>query len=173
MTPGWSRCCPGWWPARANLAGVTEPHRPLRAPGRVWRLGAVAGVAGLLFYGSARGDDDAFPFGPMNQYSFRTDPNGAISALWLDADTAAGTHLRLNLASSADVGIARAELEGQFDRIIADPSRLQELADAWARLHPDRPRLTRLTLGQDVTPLRHRRPAGQHTDVLAHWDVRP
>jgi hypothetical protein len=133
----------------------------------------VGAVAALLLYGSAWGGDDQFPFGPMNQYSFRTDPNGGISALWLDADTAAGTHLRLNIASSADVGIARAELEGQFDRIRADPSRLQELAEAWARLHPDRPRLTRLTMGQDVTQLHHGRPAGRHTDVLTHWDVTP
>jgi hypothetical protein len=131
----------------------------------------VGAVAALLCYGSAWGDDDAFPFGPMNQYSFRTDPNGGISALWLDADTAAGTHLRLNIASSADVGIARAELEGQFDRIIAEPCRLQELADAWARLHPDRPRLTRLTLGQDVVQLHHARPAGHRTEVLAQWTV--
>jgi hypothetical protein len=139
----------------------------------LWRLGGVAAVAALLFYGSAWGQDDNFPFGPMNQYSFRTDPNGAISALWLDADTAAGTHIRLNIAGSDDVGVARAELEGQLDRILADPSRLQELAQAWARLHPDRPRLIRLTVGQDVTQLRHGRPAGRHTDVFTHWDVTP
>ena len=90
----------------------------LPALGRVWRLGAVGAVAALLLYGSARGQDDNFPFGPMNQYSFRTDPNGGISALWLDADTAAGTHIRLDIAGSGDVGIARAELEGQLDRII-------------------------------------------------------
>jgi hypothetical protein len=133
----------------------------------------VSVVAALLLYGSAWGEDDNFPFGPMNQYSFRTDPNGGISALWLDADTVTGAHLRLNIAGSGDVGIARAELEGQLDRILADPSRLQELARAWARLHPDRPRLVRLTVGQDVTELRHGRPAGRHTDVFTHWDVTP
>lgn len=130
-------------------------------------------AAALLFYGSAWGQDDNFPFGPMNQYSFRTDPNGEIHALWLDADTAAGTHVRLDIASSGDVGVARAEIEGQLDRIIADPSRLQELAEAWARLHPDRPGLTRLTVGQDVTLLRHGRPNGHRTDVFTHWDVTP
>jgi hypothetical protein len=151
---------------------VTEPRTLLRTGARVWRLGAVGAVAALLLYGSAWGQDDNFPFGPMNQYSFRTDPNGEIRALWLDADTAAGTHLRLNIASSADVGIARAEIEGQLDRIIAEPARLQELADAYARLHPDRPRLTGLTVGQDVTLLRRGRPHGRRTDVFTHWDVR-
>jgi hypothetical protein len=91
----------------------------------------------------------------------------------LDADTAAGAHIRLNIAGSDDVGVARAELEGQLDRILADPSRLQELAQAWARLHPDRPRLIRLTVGQDVTQLQHGRPVGRHTDVFTHWDVTP
>jgi hypothetical protein len=152
---------------------VSEPRPALRAAARVWRLGAVGAVAALLLYGSAWGQDDNFPFGPMNQYSFRTDPNGPISALWLDADTAAGTHLRLNIAGSDDVGIARAELEGQLDRILADPSRLQELAQAWARLHPDRPGLTRLTVGQDVTQLHHGHPAERHTEVFTHWDVTP
>jgi hypothetical protein len=133
----------------------------------------VGAVAVLLFYGSAWGQDDLFPFGPMNQYSFRTDPNGEIRALWLAADTAAGNRFRLNIASSADVGIARAEIEGQLGRIIADPSQLQELAQAYARLHPDRPRLTRLTVGQDVRLLHHGRPAGTRTDVFTHWDVRP
>jgi hypothetical protein len=133
----------------------------------------VAAVSALLFYGSAWGQDDAFPFGPMNQYSFRTDPNGEIRALWVDADTAAGTQIRLDIASSDDVGIARAELEGQLDRIRAEPSQLQELAAAWARLHPDRPRLTRLTVGQDVTLLRNGRPHGHRTDVFTHWDVTP
>lgn len=152
---------------------MTRPREPLSGPARAWRLGAVGAAAALLFYGSAWGQDDLFPFGPMNQYSFRTDPNGEIRALWLDADTAAGTHLRLDISSSADVGIARAEIEGQLDRIIADPSRLQELAQAYAQLHPGRPRLTRLTVGQDVTLLRHGRPHGSRTDVFTHWDVTP
>jgi hypothetical protein len=47
------------------------------------------------------------------------------------------------------------------------------LAQAWARLHPDRPRLIRLTVGQDVTQLQHGRPVGRHTDVFTHWDVTP
>jgi hypothetical protein len=152
---------------------MTRPRVSLSAPARAWRLGAVGAVAALLFYGSAWGQDDNFPFGPLNQYSFRIDRNGEIRALWLDADTAAGTHLRLDISSSEDVGIARAEIEGQLDRIIAEPARLQELAQAYARLHPARPRLTRLTVGQDVTLLRDGRPSGTRTDVFTHWEVQP
>jgi len=128
-------------------------------------------VLGALCYGSARGDDDLFPFGPMNQYSFRVDPNGMIRSLWLEVDTTAHTHVRVDLSSALEVGVSRAELEGQLDRIITAPARLQQLAAAWGALHPDRPRLTELTVGQDVVLLRHGRAAGHRRDVFTSWTV--
>jgi hypothetical protein len=150
-------------PARVRRAGSAS---------RAWRLGASAAVVGALLYGSAFGEDDLWPFGPMNQYSFRIDPNGEIRALWLEADTSAGTHIRPDISAAGDVGVARAELEGQLDRIIAAPQRLQTLADAWRRLHPDRPALTELTVGQDVVVLRDGREAGHRRDVFTSWHVR-
>lgn len=151
------------------------PRRALRPPltrgARGRRLGAAAVVVGLLLYGSAAGGDDIFPFGPMTQYSFRIDPDGEIRALWVEADAADGRHIPIDLSSSADVGVARAEVEGQLDKIIADPSRLEELATAWRRLHPDRPSLTRLTIGQDVIELHDGRESGRRKDVFTSWDV--
>jgi hypothetical protein len=149
--------------------GALRP--PLTRGGRARRSAASAIVLGLLLYGSAEGGDDLFPFGPMTQYSFRIDPDGEIRALWVEADAADGRHLRLDLSSSADVGVARAEVEGQLDKIIADPSRLAELATAWSRLHPDRPALTRLTVGQDVVELRDGRESGRRTDRFVSWSV--
>ncbi len=150
--------------------GVDAAKRPaLTRAGRVWRLGAAAVALGLLAYGSAAGDDDLFPFGPMSQYSFRIDPDGEIRALWVEADLADGSHRRLDISAAGDVGVARAELEGQLDRIIAEPDRLAELAAAWKRLHPDRPELRRIVVGQDVVELSGGRQDARRSDVFASW----
>ena len=148
-------------------------RKPLSRSGRGWRMGAVAAGVGLLIYGSAWGSDDLFPFGPMSQYSFRIDPDGEVRALWVEADLADGSHRRLDISNADDVGVARAEIEGQLDRIIADPQRLSELADAWAELHPDRPALRRIIVGQDVVELHNGSEAGHRTDVFTSWSAAP
>ncbi|HUR75384.1 MAG TPA: hypothetical protein VMZ00_13980 [Sporichthya sp.] len=153
-------------------AGVPKAGS-LSGLGRAWRLGAVVGALGLLVYGSAWGSDDQFPFGPMSQYSFRIDPDGEVRALWVEADLADGSHRRLDISDADDVGVARAELEGQLDRIIADPQRLSTLAEAWVRLHPDRPELRRIVVGQDVVELSAGREAGHRTDVFTTWNATP
>lgn len=152
--------------------GVDAAKRPaLPVAGRLWRMGALAVVVGLLLYGSAWGDDDLFPFGPMTQYSFRIDPDGEIRSLWVEADLADGTHRRLDISNAGDLGVARAELEGQLDRIIAEPDRLETLAEAWVRLHPDRPELRRIVVGQDVIELSGGRQDGTRTDTFAAWSA--
>lgn len=152
-----------------DLQAGAPKRKPLSRVGRGWRLGAVATALGLLVYGSAWGDDDLFPFGPMSQYSFRIDPDGEVRALWVEADLSDGSHRRLDISNADDLGVARAELEGQLDRIIADPDRLSTLADAWARLHPDRPELRRIIVGQDVVELHNGRESGHRTDVFTSW----
>jgi hypothetical protein len=155
------------------LQAGAPKRRPLPGAGRAWRLAAVLGVLGLLVYGSAWGGDDLFPFGPMSQYSFRIDPDGEVRALWVEADLADGSHRRLDISNAGDIGVARAELEGQLDRIIADPQRLATLAEAWVRLHPDRPELRRIIVGQDVVELSDGREAGRRTDVFTAWSAAP
>lgn len=156
-----------------DLQAGAPKRRPLPAPGRAWRLAAAVAALGLLVYGSAWGDDDLFPFGPMSQYSFRIDPDGEIRALWVEADLADGSHRRLDISNAGDIGVARAELEGQLDRIIADPQRLATLAEAWIRLHPDRPELRRIIVGQDVVELADGREAGRRSDVFTTWSAAP
>lgn len=147
----------------------TAKRPALTGAGRCWRLAVSALALGLLGYGSAFGGDDLFPFGPMSQYSFRIDPQGEIRALWVEADLADGSHRRLDISSAGDVGVARAELEGQLDKIIADPGRLAGLAEAWRRLHPDRPELRRVTIGQDVVELTDGRQGQRRSDTFASW----
>lgn len=148
-----------------------DARRPLGVFGRAFRLGAVVVVLALLGYGSAFGSDDEFPFGPMTQYSFRIDPDGEIRALWVEAELADGTYRRLDISSSTDVGVARAELEGQLDRIIAEPARLEALAAAWTRLHPDRPALVRIVVGQDVVDLDGGRQTDRRSETFTEYLV--
>jgi hypothetical protein len=136
------------------------------------RLVAVAAAAGVLLYGSAYGEDDLWPFGPMVQYAFRTDPDGEIRSTFIDADTTDGRRTRVNL-STGGVGIARAEVEGQLTKIVAEPWRLQDLATAQRRLHPDAPQFARLYLRQQVIDLQGGRKTGERTETLATWTVRP
>jgi hypothetical protein len=148
------------------------PRMTVGALAKAWRLAAAGAVLALLAYGSHQGSDDLFPFSPMTQYSFRIDPDGEVRALWLEADDATGRHFRVDISNSADVGVARAELEGQLDKIIADPSRMQALAEAWAQLHPDRPPLRRLVVGTDVITLRAGSESSRRADTFTSWDVR-
>ena len=51
------------------------------------RLAAVSAGLGILLYGTVRGTDDMFPFGPLVQYAFSVDPSGEIRSTFIEADT--------------------------------------------------------------------------------------
>jgi hypothetical protein len=129
-------------------------------------------AGGALIYGSAYGSDDLFPFGPLTQYAFRTDPNGEIRATSIEADTTDGRRVTVDL-SPRGVGIGRAEIEGQLGQIIHDPSLLQAIATAQRRLHPEQAQFVRLYLRQQVIDLDHGTKADEYTETLATWTVRP
>ncbi|MEU4835600.1 hypothetical protein [Streptosporangium sp. NPDC023615] len=139
--------------------------------GRAVRLAAAGAVLALLGYGTVAGTDDLFPFGPMVQYAFSVPPDGEIRSLFMEADTAAGTRVEIPI-EPYHVGIRRAELEGQLGRYIGDPSLLQELAEAHARLRPAEPRITGLHVITRVITLRDRRPARTHDVERVSWPVR-
>jgi hypothetical protein len=124
-----------------------------------------------LGYGTVAGDDDLFPFGPMVQYAFSIPPDGEIKSLFMEAETAAGARFEIPIEPSY-VGIRRAELEGQLTRYINNPALLQEMAEAYARLHPKAPRLTNLHVITKVIKLRDRRPAWTRNVVRVSWSVR-
>ena len=138
---------------------------------RRWRLAACGSALALLAYGTIWGTDDHFPFGPLTQYAFAADPDGTIGDLYVEADTTAGTRVRVRL-SPEGVGIGRAEVEGQLDRIRRDPSWLQGIADAQHRLHPGEPRYTHLYVRVRVVQLRDGVAAGEHVEDVAEWRVR-
>src|SRR5262245_12194532 len=82
----------------------------LSRAGLAWRAAVTVGVLAALVWGSGWGKDDAFPAGPMVQYAFYVNPNGTISSNYIEADTTAGTRIKVRL-SSEGVGIPRGEIE--------------------------------------------------------------
>ena len=98
----------------------------LTPAGRRGRLAAVVVVLALLLSGTVWGDDDAFPFGPFRMYSTRNDPNTPVISTRAVGLTAAGEEVRL---SGGQMGLRRAEFEGQIDRLREQPELLGLIAD--------------------------------------------
>jgi len=126
-------------------------------------------VAVLLTLGTWVGEDDHFPFGPFRMYATATTPTGAVSVLAIEVRMPGGPWRPADLEPHS-VGISRAELEGQFRRVVAEPERLGMLADAHARLHPDERRWEAVRLLRVGRRLVDGRPTGsEQRTVLAQW----
>jgi hypothetical protein len=133
------------------------------------RLAATAVGAVLLTAGTLWGQDDAWPFGPFRMYSTSTDPSGVVTVLALERRTAESDWQPTGLTAE-NVGMNRAEAEGQQPRLVADPALLERLAAAHARLHPGDRAWTGVRLVRLGTVLEDRRPTGEvRREVLATW----
>jgi hypothetical protein len=144
----------------------------LSRPQLAWRvLAAAAGVL-LVAHGSFLGNDRQWPFAPMSQFAFAVSPQGNIVSTYVEADTTAGTTVRVPL-NAAGVGLGRAEVEGQLPRFIHDPALLGAIAQAWANLHPQRPQYVRMRLLQKVTLLSNGVTTTSYVKLLASYDVPP
>ncbi|MFC6936097.1 hypothetical protein ACFQHO_41290 [Actinomadura yumaensis] len=139
---------------------------------RLWRSLVAAAMIGGLFYTSAYGSDDDFPLGPMTQFAFSVkNDGGEIHSHWLEADTAAGEHVKLSM-DAVGSGMKRAEIEGQMDRLVRDPSLLQGIADGQRRLHPGKPRLTKIYIVKQVQTLKHGKVVKTVLQTRVTWNVR-
>ncbi|NHC13947.1 hypothetical protein [Motilibacter deserti] len=135
-----------------------------------WRVALTAVGALLLTAGTLWGQDDAWPFGPFRMYATSTDPSGVVTVLTLERQTADGTWAETPLTAE-NVGMNRAEAEGQQPRLVADPALLARFADAHARLHPADPAWAAVRLVRVATVLQDRRPTGEvRREVLATWE---
>jgi hypothetical protein len=147
-------------------------RRRLGPRARLWRSAVAAAVIGALFWTSAYGSDDHFPLGPMTQFAFSVDEDGGeIHSHWLEAGTADGRRVRLSM-DAVGSGLKRAEVEGQMDRLIRDPSLLQGVADGQRGLHPDRPALTRIYVVKQIRTLRHGKVVSTRQFDRVVWTVR-
>ena len=138
----------------------------LGTSGRRARMTATLIVLALVVLGSAVGDDDNWPFGPFRMYSTTTRPNGTVTIPFFEGVTDKGRTVEL---TTDDVGLRRAEVLGQMDRLRADPELLGALATAYSRLHPDGERLMSLRLVTGVHRLKHGRPVAFDEQVLVSW----
>ena len=133
--------------------------------GRAVRLGAMAAAAVLLVLGSLVGSDDWFPFGPFRMYATSGRATGAVRTATLVGVTESGDEVELR---AGEVGLRRAELEGQFPRFRRDPS----LLGALARRYDERwgTDLVAVRLEEEVRRVVDRVPTGEvEREVVASW----
>ena len=152
------------------LPGAEVAVRRLGAVSLAWRLVVLVIGVVLVARGTLVGQEGDWPFGPMSQFAFRTGPNDAIHSTFLQARNTADQVIVIPI-SRGQVGIARAEIEGQLPDIVREPSLLGGLADAYRRLHPDEPALEQLWLRDRVTDLYKGRAVGEHVDLIVGWPV--
>ncbi|MGX6602633.1 hypothetical protein ACWKSP_10915 [Micromonosporaceae bacterium Da 78-11] len=128
-------------------------------------LTAVVGLA--LVAGTLWGQDDDFPFGPFRMYSTAPDPDAAAKDTRVEGVDADGRTVQLTEANS---GIRRAEIEGQQQAYEADPSRLSQVATAYAEHSPGAAPLREVRIVIRWHGVEHSRPTGTWTDqVVADW----
>jgi hypothetical protein len=151
-----------------ELPAVAQVVR-LSPRGRLVRLAAAAAVLVLLLVGAVWGYDSAFPFGPFRMYSTRADPNAPVVSTRVVGLTAAGAEVRL---SGGQVGLRRAEFEGQLPRVEAHPELLGLLADSYAARHPHAADLVEVEVVERRFQLSGGQPTHDYSDtVLVGYDL--
>ncbi|WP_052091613.1 hypothetical protein [Modestobacter caceresii] len=151
-----------------ELPAEAEVER-LTPGGRRARLAAVAIVLALLLAGTVWGNDDSFPFGPFRMYSTRANPDTPVVSTRVVGLTATGEEVRL---SGGEVGLRRAEFEGQLPRIGEDPSLLGLLADSYAERNPAAEELVEVQVVQRRIDLEDGQRTGDVTDrVLIEYQL--
>ena len=135
----------------------------LSPAGRAVRLAATAVVLVLLLAGTLWGTDDHFPFGPFKMYAGRAEPDGQVNSTRVVGVTAAGDEVRL---SGGQVGLRRAEFEGQLPRLERQPELLGLLAESFADRHPSAPDLVSVQVVTRQFELRAGVETGAYSDTV-------
>jgi hypothetical protein len=141
----------------------------LSSAGRRARLAASLVVLALLLAGTLWGTDAHFPFGPFKMYSTRAANDAPVVSTRVVGLTGDGREVRL---SGGEVGLRRAEFEGQLPRLVEDPSLLVLLADTFAEEHPGGPHLVEVQVVQRRFELADGQATGAWTDrVLVEQEL--
>ena len=135
------------------------------------RLVVTAAVFAVVMTGTVWGNDSDFPFGPFRMYSTRADPNAPVVSTRVVGLTEAGQEVRL---SGGEVGLRRAEFEGQLPRMREHPELLGLLAETYAERHPDAEPLVEVHVVQRRFELVDGQRTGEYSDtVVVDHDVEP
>lgn len=146
------------------------PVTRLGRAGRLWRAALLAALAVGYLAGTLVGDDHWWPLGPWRMFSTSTAPTGAVTVSALQVTTGDREGWQDVPLNPWRVGLNRAEVEGRYPQIVADPAMLRTLAEANARLRPDGEPWTGVRLVRRSTLLRDREPTGQTRErVVAEW----
>ena len=137
--------------------------------GRAARALATLLGGALLLAGTLWGQDEHFPFGPFRMYATSNPPDEPAPDTRIEGVDAAGT---LVVLDQNNTGIRRAEIEGQQGRYVADPTRLRQVADAYAHRHPDAPALVEVRIVIRWYGIEGGRPTGTSSDeTVARWQA--
>ena len=139
----------------------------LSSAGRRLRMLATAVVLAMLVAGTFWGQDDHFPFGPFRMYSIRNKPDGKVRGAVMEVVGAEGRAAGVEIRSD-EVGLRRAEIEGQLDRFERDPSLLRHLVHAYEELHPSE-HIAVLRLYYETTRLANGRVGPVTRTLVAEW----
>ena len=125
----------------------------VRLPGaeRAWRLAVHAVVLALAVAGTAWGGGGDLRVGALLMYAGRAGNDVPVGSTRVVGVTADGTEVGM---SGGEVGLRRAEFEGQLGRVIAQPELLGELGEAYVRRNPDAEPLVRVDVIQRDFELR-------------------
>jgi len=139
----------------------------LSVRGRRIRVVATLIVGALLLAGTLWGTDDDFPFGPFRMYSTAPDPNGDARDTRVEGVDTDGRTVAITEGNS---GIRRAEIEGQQQAYVDDPSRLGRVAAAYEEHSPGASPLRSVRIVVRWHSIEDARPTGQSYDeIVAEW----
>ena len=134
--------------------------------GRRLRALATGALVVALLVGTAVGDDDHFPFGPMRMYSTRNDPNGTISVVVLRAVTVTGERIDLPMM---DLGLRRSEVDGLINHFEDDSLLARYLALSYENFDQEPP-LRKLRVVRGFYQLEDGRPGRYWEETLGTWE---
>ncbi|WP_413451127.1 hypothetical protein AA0Y32_00465 [Georgenia phoenicis] len=157
-------------PLDEPTASSTEVKR-LSPTGVAVRALATVAALGVLAFGQVADTNDLFPLGTLSQFATARDLNGTVRSTYLLADTATESGQRIAM-NKQTIGVARAEVEGQLQRIRDNPELMQSLIDGYAALKPDREPIRTLYLMRSVQQLENGLVVGEPEHVeLLRWDA--
>jgi hypothetical protein len=152
----------------SGSGGEPEGDSDLARRGRMIRLVLSAVAVALLLYGSVAGRDNMWPFGPFSMYAGYYPPNGVISSNLLVAETADG---RTVYPGQSEVGVARADIEGELGVFRANPDLLGDLAATFRRRNPAASPYVRVWIQQTRWQLHDRAVVDTSSVTLVEWDA--
>lgn len=151
--------------------GTTATVLKLSRFGIAWRVASVLVVFSILGAGQIINTNDWFPLGSLSQYSYARPLDSPTRSIGVKAINTEGKEVRVPLSVDGS-GIGRAEIEGQAERLIAEPYRLEALARSWHGLHPDKPQFVEMWMERVTQSVKDGVPTGdRETEILVTWTV--